>query len=377
MRVALVSMLVLAMAGYASARDAPGRPAKDGWVEKAFDFSDPDLDFKTLVPESAVVETAPLAEDEETEPKQIGRYTNIGKIKPLETDAVPIETTVVGYNLKYAAPAGRLCGRALLQDDFAVVSKREAADASGSLTEGVKEVSGRPKTGVISHCLTRGYKALAIHFIYDLSKADGDGARDEIVDYARDYSMTFIDNMVFSAARGSSYWEGVKNAKLIIDGEAVNVRMPEPWDLPINTFDGRKEARFFTGGLQGAVWFSSVVYNGRPDLEMLSTSLLPRILQGQNQAFGEVTKAYGKVYEPSPTGALTGIFRYSVKAWDNDDYGHLLVRVVWHEGMLYIVDYWWPFKKNDQHSYFSALPAISIYDNIADILEERFVSQAQ
>jgi hypothetical protein len=223
----------------------------------------------------------------------------------------------------------------------------------------------------MSKCLIRGKKVLAIHFEYDLSKAETEEKANAARDVVAEYAATFTGSMVFKNGRNDGYWGGVKDVPLVIAGRSINVRIPESWTPLKNTFDGRAKGQFAVGTTQGAVWFSTLTMEERPDLEKLGTSMFPFVMQGQNRAFGAVMMTESKAGpDGGPEGPLVRQYRFSVKFLSGEPRGYLHAIVIWHKGVLYVLDYWWPFEENDLDAFFNVLPAMTVYDALLAELEK-------
>lgn len=350
------------------AEDAAAPPAKEGWVERAFEFSAPDLDFRTLVPEGAKVETSAM----KARPKENTAWIDvIAKVPPTESDDVPIQVRVFGYDLQVPGSPERICDWAQSDSDFRQLGETVLPDQTAATSNAIKYDGERPTEGVMSKCLVRGKKVLAIHFEYDLSKADTEEKVNAARDVAADYAATFTGGMVFKNGRDDGYWSEVEDVSLVIAGQPVTLRIPESATPLKNTFDGRIEGKFAVMSGQGVVWFSTLTMEERPDLEKLGTGMLPFVMQGQNRAFGTVLMTESKAGpDGGPEGPLVRQYRFSVKFLSGEPRGYLHAIVVWHKGVLYVLDYWWPFEENDLDAFFNVLPVMTIYDGLLAELED-------
>lgn len=377
---ALMLSALVGVSGNSFADEAAAPPAvKGGWVKRAFDFSAPDLDFTALVPEGAKVETTAM----KPRPEENSVWIDIiAKVQRVETDDVPFQVRVFAYDLQFPSSPERICDRAQAESEFRQLEGTVLPDQTAATSNAIKYDGERPVEGVMSKCLVRGHKVLAIHFEFDLSKAETEERRNAIQDVAADYAATFTGSMVFKNGRNDGYWGGVKDVPLVITRQSekvvVKVRVPEIWTPLKNTFDGRVEGKFAVGSGRGAVWFSTLTMEDRPDLETLGTSMFPFVMQGQNGAFGTVLMTDSKVGpDGGPEGPLVRQYRFSIKFWNGEPHGYLHAIAVWHKGVLYILDYWWPSEEDDADAFFNVLPAMTVYDAVLAELENIFPEKSR
>lgn len=373
-RLLLVQALTCALVGLggpAAAEDAVAPPAKEGWVERAFEFSAPDLDFRTLVPEGAKVAFVPMKPREEN---TIGSIKIIGEVPMIDTADVPVRVTILGYDLRTSGGADRICNRVQTEEGYKQVEEKVTRHRSDVLSLAFKYDDGLAADGIISRCLTRGHQALAVNFLFSLAKAKTDEERSAIFETAEDYATTFADNMAFKNGENGGYWDSVKEVPLRIKGKTIDLRIPDDWDVPINDFDGRPTAELHILKQEGSVtkggaWLLAADMAAKPDLEKVGSEAIPLFLklQFQGQQPGTLKlEGTSAGSGPSGQGALVQHFIFSFTDKDGSTQSSARAMMVWHEGRLYTLVRWSPYVEDgSQNAFFSMLPLLTIYDSFA------------
>lgn len=366
MRLATVSLTLLVFSGAALAQSADKPTVKDGWVEKAFDFSAPDLDFTTLVPEGAKADTVPM---KMRQPEVLGRITIVGEVLPPPDAKVPIRWTVLGYDLRTSGAADRICDWVLKSENYRKVEEHISRHRSAASTIGLKYEGDVAVQGIVSRCLTRGRQAINVNLLFDLPKKKTDEERDAILDVAIEYAQTVFGNMAFRNGQSDGYWDGVKEIPITIDGKMLDVRIPDDWQVPINDFDGRPTAELHMlkeekGAARGGVWLLASDMKKKPDLAEAGGKMIPFFLKLQFQA-KDAPKLEDDRAGPdlNDKGASLHHFLFSVKDDKGEDGGEIHAIMIWNDGRLYTVIRWVPFiQDGSANAFFSTLPSLTIYD---------------
>lgn len=374
MGLALVSMLVAALAGNVAAQEAPEPAVKQGWVEKTFDFSTPDLDFKTLMPAGAKVETVPM---KTRQGDALGRVVIIGEVLPVPAAEVPIRVTVLGYDLRTSGSAERICDWVLSQENYKKVEEHISPHRSGASVIGLKYDGDVPVAGVISSCLMRGFRAMAVNLLFDLPKEKTSEERDAIFDFATDYAQTFFDNVTFKNGQNDGYRDGLKDIPLTLDGKMIDVAVPEDWQVPINDFDGRANGELHIlkqeGGVsKGGVWLLASDMKDKPDLAQIGGKMIPFVLGVQFKQRDALELKREEAGPPVDGKAMVRHrFLFSVTGKNGEASGDAYAIMIWNEGRLYTLIRWSPFiQDGSSNAFFSDLPMLSIYDSVAAVLNK-------
>jgi hypothetical protein len=383
-RLLIVQALACALVGFGGpsvAQEAGEPSAKEGWVEKAFEFSAPDLDFKTLVPDEAKVAFVPMKAREEN---TIGSIKIIGEVPAIDTAEVPVRVTILGYDLRTSGGADRICTRVQTEEGYRQVEEKATRHRSDVMSLAFKYVDGLAADGIISRCLTRGHQALAVNFLFSLAKAKTDEDRSATFEAAENYAMTFTDNMAFENGEDGGYWDSVKEVPLRIGGKTIDLRIPDDWDVPINDFDGRPTAELHILKQDGKVtkggaWLLAADMAAKPDLEKVGSEAIPLFLrlQFQGQQPGalklEETSAGSG---PGGKGALVQHFLFSLTGEDGTTQSSARAMMVWHEGRLYTLIRWSPYVEDgSQNAFFSMLPVLTIYDSFAATVHDLVIGE--
>jgi hypothetical protein len=368
--VALLALLALAgLAVQAAAEEAAVSPATEGWVERAFEFSAPDLDFKTLVPEAADVASVPM---KPREGDTLGSIKIIGEVPVIDAAQIPLRVTILGYDLRTSGGADRICSRVQTQEGYKQVEVDVSPHRSEAMSLAFTYEGDLAVDGIISRCLTRGRQALAVNFLFQMPKHKTEAERDAIFDFANQYAGTFTGNMVFKNGENGGYWDGMKSVPLSIEGKTLDVLIPDDWQVPINDFDGRPTAELHVlkqdeGVSKGGVWLLAADMRDKPDLEKVGSTLIPFFLKIQFQAL-EAPKLEDSSIGPdlSGKGTLMQHFLFSLSDKEGNDYGDARALMVWHQGRVYTLIRWSSFEEDgSQNAFFSMLPVLNIYDAFA------------
>lgn len=370
--VALFALSGLAV--QAAAEDAAASPAKEGWVEKAFDFSAAGLDFKTLVPEGAEVASVPM---KAREGDTLGSIKIIGEVPVIDTAEIPLRVTILGYDLRTSGGADRICSRVQTQEGYKQVEVDVSPHRSESMSLAFTYDGDLAVDGIISRCLTRGRQALAVNFLFHMPKDKTKAEREAIFDFANQYAGTFTGNMVFKNGENGGYWDGMKDVLLSIEGKTLDVLIPDDWQVPINDFDGRPTAELHIlkqdeGVTKGGVWLLAADMRDKPDLEKIGGKLIPFFLKIQFEAL-DAPKLEDSSTGPdlSGKGTLMQHFLFSMADKEGNDYGNARALMVWHEGRMYTLIRWSSFEEDgSQNAFFSMLPVLNIYDAFATTIHK-------
>ncbi|MDP9839593.1 hypothetical protein J2T09_004369 [Neorhizobium huautlense] len=369
---ALSLLFVSSSAGLA--QDAEKSAVKDGWVERAFDFSDPDLDFKVLLPKESRPATVPM---KLRQPDTLGNVTIIGEVPAIATAEVPIRMTVIGYDLRTSGAADRICGWVLTQARYKTVEELVSPHRSVASVVGLKYDGDVPVEGVISNCQTRGFQAIAVNLLFDLPKDKSAEDRDAIFDFATDYAQTVFDSITFKNGQNDGYRDGLKDVPIRIDGKSLDISIPDDWEVPINDFDGRANAELHVikqdeDVAKGGVWLIASDMKDKPDLAEIGSKTIPFFLKAQFSG-SDAPKPEGNKAGPdiNGKGSLLHHFLFSVKDHKGEDSGDIRAIMIWNEGRLYTLIRWSAFDQDgSSNAFFSTLPMLTIYDAFAAMLEK-------
>lgn len=370
---ALLFAAFVGMVGHAFAEDASTPAAKDGWVERAFEFSAPDLDFTALVPEGAKVETVPMKAREDG---TLGYIKIIGEISAIETAEVPIRVTIVAFDLKTAGGAERICSRLHSEIGYKLADRQVSDHGSDALYLSLKREDDVPVAGIISRCTTRGRQAISANFFFDMPKAISDSGQDAIIQAADDYARTFGRSMSFKNGEDGGYWDGVKDVAIKMDGKTFDIRVPDDWEVPINDFDGRSTGelhilKYEDGLTKGAVWLLAWDMADKPDLEQVGSKLLSFFIKLQfrpNKAPKLKSTEAGR--DINGKGSLVQHFVFSLKNRDDDELSDVRAVMVWNEGRAYTLMRWSTFADDgSRNAFFTNLPLLTIHDALVKAMD--------
>lgn len=358
---------------------AIAQATENGWVRKAFDFGAADINFETLVPSDAKVETTELGSPD---PGTIGKIKIVGKIYPADGDD-PVEVTIRAFDLAAPASASRVCGYEIESAGYTPRSLKSAPDLSDARIFATKSNGSRPVEGVFSRCLTRGNKMLALHFIADVNSAENVEAADLLVEKAQDYANTILSNIIFADGKPAGYGDGMKDVPVTIGTEKLALSVPALWKVAINDFRGPLPAELHLlrqnseGKSTGAIWLFVQDRKEQPDLEEVGQALIrDYFVQQLPNAKPPVMLTSGEEPEFTKAGVPARSFRFSVTSTSDEDIGDILATLVWHDGHLYTFSLWsaWP-PTGDNNIFYSRLPGLTAYDLISAALTRTIVGQ--
>lgn len=355
------------------------QPIENGWVRKTFNFGSEDINFQSLVPPEATVETVALGSPD---PDTIGKIKIVGKIQPVFDGNVPVEVTITAFDLVAPVAASRVCAYEVESAGYTLRSTKSAPDLSDMLIFATKSDGSRPIEGVFSQCFTRGNKVLALHFIFDVSKTTDPEAADALVAKAQDYANTMLSNIAFTDGKPTGYGAGMKEVPISIGTEKMNLSIPDLWNVAINDFHGPLPAEMHLVRRKdeksvGAIWFAVREMKKQPDLDELGKTLIRDyfVLQSPD-AKTAVPVSSGDDPVFTNLGVAARNFRFSVENKSGEDAGDILATLIWHEGRLYVVSVWsiWA-PTGDRNIFFSRLPGLTAYDLITATLSEAIAGQ--
>lgn len=351
---------------------------ENGWVRKTFDFGSEDINFQTLVPPGATVETVAFGSPD---PGTIGKVKIVGKIQPVDGN-VPVEVTITAFDLVAPAAASRVCAYEIESAGYILRSTKGAPDLSDMRIFATKSDRARPMEGAFSQCFTRGNKILALHFLFDVSKAENLEAADALVAKAQDYANAVLSHIAFTDGKSTGYGAGMMDVPISIGAEKMNLSVPNSWNVAINDFQGPLPAEMHLVRQRdeksvGAIWLAVKDVKEQPDLEELGRALIREyfVLQSPHVKPPVLISS-----EDNPAFNSTDVaarnFRFSAENKSGEDAGDILATLIWHEGRLYVVSVWsiWA-PTGDRNIFFSRLPGLTAYDLITAKLSEAITGQ--
>ncbi|MEO9336349.1 hypothetical protein ABFT80_02765 [Mesorhizobium sp. SB112] len=361
-----------------NANSDDAQPVENGWVRKTFDFGSEDINFQSLVPPGATVETVALGSPD---PDTIGKIKIVGKIQPVDGN-VPVEVTITAFDLVAPAAASRVCAYEIESAGYTLRSTKSAPDLSDMRIFATKSDGSRPMEGAFSQCFTRGNKVLALHFIFDVSKTTDLEAADALVAKAQDYANTMLSHIAFTDGKPTGYGAGMKDVPISIGTEKMNLSVPNLWNVAINDFHGPLPAELHLVRRKdeksvGAIWLAVREMKEQPDLDELGKTLIRDYFVLQSlDAKPAVPVSSGDDPAFTNLGVAARNFRFSVEDKSSEDAGDILATLIWHEGRLYVVSVWsiWA-PTGDRNIFFSRLPGLTAYDLITATLSESIAGQ--
>ncbi|THF48662.1 hypothetical protein [Allorhizobium terrae] len=361
-----LAMLLLPICTVYGQVNAPDFHESD-WVQKAFDFDSPELNFVSKVPPDAKVATVPM---NKAEAGTIGAIKIIGKMNSVEKDQ-KIETTILGFDLLAPSNAARLCEFEAKLASYTPLNVRVKPDFSEArvfATDGEEENT----TGaVFMYCFSRGTKALAISIVANLSKTESQETIRDKVTQAQKHADAFIDNLVFSNGETASLGDNMQQVPVEIGKNSLNLRIPAGWDIPINDFHGALPAELHMirqqgGKAVGAIWLSVLEQQLEPNIDSLSLPLVREYFDKQSPTKTELkligTRDNAQLLD---AGVKNKSFLFSATDENGDSDGDIEATFIWHSGRLWILTLWsaWP-ETADRNLFFSRLPGLTAYDMV-------------
>lgn len=366
----IIAMLALPilLVGTPGAAFAQGKDtsSKGGaWVTRQFDFSVPELNFKSRVPLDATVETVPM---ESAEPGTIGNLKVIGKITPGKGD-LKVETSIVGYTLQAPAVASRICAFGLESIGYAPRISRTSDDLTEAGLLAQKAENGKPKSAAISYCFVRAKQALGIYFIVDVSRAASLGAANDLVIQADNYAAAFIDSLSWANGQQSSFGQELQAVPLRVGSKNTLLSIPKGWGIPINDFHGPLPAELHmvrrkNGKDVGLVWLFVQNMKTKPNLETSGAAIVKDYFVKQTpDARAPVLLSSEEDSALAAQGIAARTFRFSVADKKGRDAGDIEATAAWQNGRLSVLTVWSAWTSAaDRNTFFSRLPGLSVYD---------------
>ena len=376
LRVLVIVPLILGLAGMSPAF---AQSIGNDWIRKTFDFGSEDINFETIVPPGAKVETTELGS---SDPGTIGKIKIIGKIYPADGD-YPVEVTIKAFDLAAPASASRVCVYEIESAGYTPRSLNSAPDLSDARIFATKSNRSRPMEGAFSQCLMRGNKMLALHFTFDVSSAENVEAADVLVTKAQDYANMILSNITFADGKPVGYGDGMKDVPVTIAAEKLTLSVPVLWKVAINDFRGPLPAELHLlrqsseGKSTGAIWLFVQDRKEQPDLEELGQALIrDYLVQQLPNAKPPVMLASGEEPVFTKAGVAGRNFRFSVKSKSEEDMGDILATLIWHDGRLYVFSLWSAWNTTgDSNNFYSRLPGLTAYDLISVALTRTIIGQ--
>lgn len=352
-------------AGVISAILALGMPtgaalASNGpWQTTEIDLGAPDLRFQISLPRDARVETTPYAPRAEG---AAGRASVAAKITM--PGPLPVEATVMVFDLEYPAAAARVCTFEVELVGMEILSTPISADQSAASVRSFgRDDAGLESVG-FTRCLTRGQKLLVFHF----SSAPAEQATTlaEAGGSLETAAQRALDGITFDDGQPASHWDGMVQLPLRIGQARHTLPVAPDWDIAINDFTGPETAelnltRHHLGRPAGIVWLGAFPAADGFDIRQDGAAVLEGFIQLQSPDFGTPSLRHHGRVETGPVEMHE--FTFDIPIGSAPGAGVFEAVILLDEQRLYAAGWWTPHVEGDARARFmSQLPGQTAYD---------------
>ncbi|MCF1464613.1 hypothetical protein FS827_25360 [Agrobacterium vitis] len=355
-----LAALISLLAAFSEANAAEG-----AWKKHLFDFNNPSLNFETDVPGDATVETVTM---EDAEPGSIGRVKIVGKVTP-GANGQQVETTVLAYDLLSPPAALRICRFETELDGYTPRSLVTSPDLTEATVFATQSEKGKPKGGILSHCVAKGKNALSIHFVVKVSGEPTREMANRALEELDNYSETFLRNLQFSDGKQANFGDDMQSVPLHIGERKIDLQIPTGWEIPINDFQGPLPAelhmiRRSRGQDVGLIWLFVQPMAEKPDMEKKGAEIIRNYFVKQTSgADAPVLLGTNENSALSEQGLTNREFRFSVKTLKGEDIGVIDATAVWKDSQLAVISEWSTWTQTARRNeFFSRLPGMTAYD---------------